>query len=277
MALPNNGSPISFSQINTELGRSANATLTIDTAENGGYGAINTCSPFRPSSSNPANVSEWFSYNHTAPCFNYYCAGYSDTSSAEACAGTPECIPVFSAHDYAIIRFNWTNAAGIDLDTVSGFINTGVSGVDDNTVGFGQGQNVVPDGATPISNTFVYFNGDNLQSGVEAVSVNFTRLLAVHPGISANPIRFRIAAWWFNTRLTGNVTLEFLAYSGGNPSVGTQFNIVPGAGSTLSSYVKLDVNVAATNAGGSASFATTQTLGYLNYNPSTKTATFTTT
>ena len=67
MALQSSGA-ISMSQINTELGRSSTATVSLDTAENGGYGAINTCgSPF-PSGANPASMSEWYSYNHSAVC-----------------------------------------------------------------------------------------------------------------------------------------------------------------------------------------------------------------
>lgn len=70
MTLPASGSSISMSQINTELGRSSTATVSLDTAENGGYGTINTCgSPF-PVGANPASMSEWFSYNHSAACGN---------------------------------------------------------------------------------------------------------------------------------------------------------------------------------------------------------------
>ena len=43
MAMPSSG-PISMSQINTELGRSSTATITLDSAENGGYAIINQCS-----------------------------------------------------------------------------------------------------------------------------------------------------------------------------------------------------------------------------------------
>jgi len=65
MALPSS-STIAMSQINTELGRSASATISLDTAENGGYGAINQNSLSRPNASNPAAMSEWHGYNHSA-------------------------------------------------------------------------------------------------------------------------------------------------------------------------------------------------------------------
>lgn len=67
MALPASGI-IRMSQINTELGRSSTASISLDTAENGGYATINTCSASRPSATNPASMSEWYNYNHTASC-----------------------------------------------------------------------------------------------------------------------------------------------------------------------------------------------------------------
>ena len=65
MAIPSSGA-LSAQTINFELARSRSSELSIDTAENGGYGAINTSSPSRPNSANPAAYSEWYSYNHTA-------------------------------------------------------------------------------------------------------------------------------------------------------------------------------------------------------------------
>ena len=67
MTLPSSG-PLSLSQINTELGRSSNATISLNTAEDGGYVPINQCADPKPSASNPATVSEWYGYNHLALC-----------------------------------------------------------------------------------------------------------------------------------------------------------------------------------------------------------------
>lgn len=65
MTLPSSGQ-LSMSQINAELGRGCCPQISLDTAENGGYVAINTFSTFRPSSANPATISEWYRYNHNA-------------------------------------------------------------------------------------------------------------------------------------------------------------------------------------------------------------------
>lgn len=91
MPLPAAFATISLGDINVELGRSRTSTISIDTAENGGYGAINTNSTSRPSSTNPASVSEWYSYNHTAAPANSitFSSGFSYTgSSSTSFSGT---------------------------------------------------------------------------------------------------------------------------------------------------------------------------------------------
>ena len=65
MALQSSGT-IKMSEINTELGRSSNATISLDTAESGGYVAINTASASYPNDARPAKISEWYSYDHSA-------------------------------------------------------------------------------------------------------------------------------------------------------------------------------------------------------------------
>jgi hypothetical protein len=82
MTLPSAGNQIAMSQINTELGRSSNATISLDTAENGGYVAINTNSPSYPSAGNPAAMSEWWSYNHNATTTTAGCQCISNTCSS---------------------------------------------------------------------------------------------------------------------------------------------------------------------------------------------------
>ena len=85
MTLPASGT-ISFYDINIELGRSGTALIGIDNAENGDYGAINKCSSPFPASSNPAAITEWYSYNHNASTTTIGVVDYSATSCAAACA-----------------------------------------------------------------------------------------------------------------------------------------------------------------------------------------------
>jgi len=65
MALPSSGQ-ISFSDINTELGQSSDAELSLNDAANGNVATINTNSPDTPDSSTPHAISEWYSYDHSA-------------------------------------------------------------------------------------------------------------------------------------------------------------------------------------------------------------------
>jgi hypothetical protein len=63
MALQSSGQ-ISMGDINVELGRTRTASISLDTAENGGYVTINARRPNKPSATNPATISEWYS-NHS--------------------------------------------------------------------------------------------------------------------------------------------------------------------------------------------------------------------
>jgi hypothetical protein len=65
MAIPATGH-IAMSAINVELGRPSTAFISLDAAENGTYATINVNSTFRPNGANPAAMSEWRKYNHTA-------------------------------------------------------------------------------------------------------------------------------------------------------------------------------------------------------------------
>lgn len=99
MAIPLTGA-LSASMINVEFGRSATATFSLEDAETGVYGAINTCSIYRPSGSAPYAMSEWYGYDHNAPCLNSYYAMtdggnstsqgmlYSNTKAYDTTVGT---------------------------------------------------------------------------------------------------------------------------------------------------------------------------------------------
>lgn len=95
MALPSSGT-ISASMINTELGRSSTAEFSLNTARQGGYGALNPYSPALPPSTGQVSFASWYSYCHTCTTlysFTVYQAGqHAGTrnflSAASACSGT---------------------------------------------------------------------------------------------------------------------------------------------------------------------------------------------
>lgn len=88
MVLPASGQ-LSFSQIRVELQGTGSATSTtgIRNAELGDYGAINSCSLFRPNGPTPSSVSEWYGYDHAASASIYlFSAEGPYASSALACS-----------------------------------------------------------------------------------------------------------------------------------------------------------------------------------------------
>lgn len=90
MVLPSTGNTISFNDIRIELGISTKAPFNIEDAENGnvsaGYPAINKCATPYPVSANPANISEWWSYDHNATSIELGLMDSDSSSCAAACA-----------------------------------------------------------------------------------------------------------------------------------------------------------------------------------------------
>jgi hypothetical protein len=93
-----------MSQINSELGRSSTALITLDNAENGAYATINVNSAIRPSSTNPAAISEWRGYNHSA-------AAPTTTTTTTAAPTTTTTTTTTAAPSYGqFINFNRTSS-----------------------------------------------------------------------------------------------------------------------------------------------------------------------
>lgn len=80
MVLPSSGA-IKMSEINSELGRSSNAQISLDTAENGGYRTLNSGCSTPPSSGNPAKMSEWYSYDQCCYFGSFYYDGGGNLGS----------------------------------------------------------------------------------------------------------------------------------------------------------------------------------------------------
>ena len=77
---------ISLSSIRDQIFVS-NTNFSLDTAENGQYVSINPCSPYKPTSANPTAISEWYGYDHKAPCNSYeYISTITDISTLNPCS-----------------------------------------------------------------------------------------------------------------------------------------------------------------------------------------------
>ena len=72
MPINNTGAQVALSDIRTELSLSTKTDFSLDGAENGdianGYAQINLCSSLKPSSNDPVSLTEWRGYNHTIAC-----------------------------------------------------------------------------------------------------------------------------------------------------------------------------------------------------------------
>ena len=110
MALPSSG-PISFANINTELGRSSTAQLGINEAEAGSYGAINTNSTSRPNGTTPNGMDEWYGYDHTAD--SYTTVDISNTCNSFGCTTATNSRIYFNNADYAAFVANGYVFGGI--------------------------------------------------------------------------------------------------------------------------------------------------------------------
>ena len=86
MVLPSTGNTISFNQIRIELGIPSQSLFSIETAENGGYGALNKCAVPQPSPTNPASISEWWSYDNNAVSTEIGVMDTSAISCADVCS-----------------------------------------------------------------------------------------------------------------------------------------------------------------------------------------------
>ena len=116
MALPSSGQ-IAMSQINTELIRGSTSQISLDAAENGSYGAINTNSVRYPRASNPAAMSEWYGYNHNTGPLVYPLAeiGYDSVNRDRACinAVTGRVVRVFGdSPDFLDCNLLYSNFTG---------------------------------------------------------------------------------------------------------------------------------------------------------------------
>lgn len=114
--------------------------------------------------------------------------------------------------DYMVIKYKWALGAGQDLDTFTGFVNTGIDTLDNKWVGYGLG-NEIPNNAT-AQNSYIMWGGDITDlTGTETCLVNFKKVKEVYSNL--NDIQVRMAGIWWSSKATGNIDVEITTFLGG--------------------------------------------------------------
>lgn len=172
-------------------------------------------------------------------------------------------IPEF---DYLVARYYWAPGAGTDLDTLTGIINSGISSIDNNWVGWSQGFSV-PDGSV-TADAYLISAGDNQTSGgAESILLNLKKFTDENPSVP-NIINVNMYAFWWGSRNTGNALFELIAYSGGTMAKnGFEFENTGGLEVFRQTFTK---NVTAVSK--SSNPGTSTLLGTIRYNKTTKVA-----
>lgn len=169
--------------------------------------------------------------------------------------------------DYLIIKYIWGSGAGRDLDTFSGFQNTGTS-YDNDLVGYGQNSNPKIPAAATDDDAYIRWGGDNTGDGPESILINIKKFI-LDAVTTANPIEVRFNAVWWGERLTGDVTVEYTAYKGGTMAlVGNEF-VNTGGAVVANASVSKNVDTLST----SANIANSTPVAVLRFDPTTLTGT----
>jgi len=114
--------------------------------------------------------------------------------------------------DYMVIKYKWAPGAGVDLDTFTGFVNTGISTLDKKWVGFGLG-NEIPASAI-AQDSYIMWGGDiQDRTGTETCLVNFKKVKEVYSNL--NDVQIRMAGVWWSSKASGNIDVEITTFLGG--------------------------------------------------------------
>ncbi len=114
--------------------------------------------------------------------------------------------------DYMIVKYKWAFGAGRDLDTFTGFVNTGIPILDNQWVGYGL-KNEVPVN-TSAQDSYIMWGGDVTDlTGVETCFINFKKIKEDYSNL--NNVLIRMAGVWWNSKNTGNIDVEITTYLGG--------------------------------------------------------------
>ena len=108
---------------------------------------------------------------------------------------------VVSDFDFAVIKYRWQQVGGQDLDTRTYLTSPS------------RRSNMVGWSRSGSDNGYLIWNGDNTGDGVEAILLDVKKLTTDFP--SQQEFVVDMAAFWYNERRNGNLTVEFNTYKGG--------------------------------------------------------------
>lgn len=177
---------------------------------------------------------------------------------------------ILDPFDYLVVRYIWTAESGVDLDTFTGFINTGTI-YDNDWVGYAQGESQVPTIAIQpdLSKSYLRWASDNTtQSGVEAVLINFKQFLEDFSTL--NNIQVQLAAIWYNQLLSGEVQIELSTYLDGTMIQNTTTFDFENQGGNIVNHII--VNKIVSTQGITANIIDATIVGTVNYDKITKQA-----
>ena len=156
--------------------------------------------------------------------------------------------------DYAVIRYRWLSSGGQDLDTRTMLTNPNRNNA---MVGWDR---------LSTDNGYLVWNGDNTANGVETVLLDVKKILSDYP--QQVTIEADMRAFWFSSRLDGNLDIEFATYKGGTMQK-SGYDFV-NTGGSLVQNLKVSTNTQDTNNSGDG-----ERLAKLTYNIFAKTGSLT--
>ena len=109
--------------------------------------------------------------------------------------------------DYLVVIYNWESTAGIDLDTGTEFVNSGIIGLDNDPVGFGFGYTT--------TDSILTHAGDNISSGDESFLINISKLKTTYYSSIPEKTNVDMYGTWYNSKGTGIISIVVKSYKGG--------------------------------------------------------------
>ena len=188
----------------------------------------------------------------------------------------PSCViesTTLSAFDYIVVKYKWAPGAGSDLDTFTGFVNTGIDTVDNKWMGYSLEHPFKSE--LPIDSnaedTYIMWLGDVQElTGVETCLISFKKLGEVYPDL--NTIQVRMACIWYDPELpgdTGNIDVEIETYLGGTMGKSTSGLNFENNGGTKGTPLNFSIKISKYN--DSASITDATNVGYITYTKSSST------